>query len=509
MYMFLRTTQIAIILALSLVLLASCSRKSMPMAEARQEILRKYPAEALRKDYDLLRELLEQFHPSLYWYTPKDSMDLIFSSYRAAIRDSMTQQQFGFNIVAPTTTAIRCGHTSFSYSKRYSAATRQLRLPSFPLVMKVYPDSMILLGNLNRKDSVLKRGMAITSIDGYGVNDLTRVMFRFMPTDGYSSSINYIRLSGNFPYYHRNIFGLQKQYKVGYVDSLGNRSMTMVPVYDPAADTGFVRMDSLRAVRQKKRTRNEKREELRSLRFLSGDSSGTALMTLNSFDGGSNLPAFFRKSFREMKKKNAENLIIDIRSNGGGKVNNYTRLASYIMDEPFRVADSAYAIRKGFSGYGKYFSSRTFNGLALGLFTSKQGDGRYHFNYWEKHSFKPKKNNAFKGRVYVLISGPTFSASTLFAHTVKGHARVTLVGEETGGGDHGNNGLMIPNITLPNTGIKVRMPLFRLVQYQHGPKDGRGVIPDVYVGPSGKAVIDGVDIKMKKALELIGSGVNR
>jgi C-terminal processing protease CtpA/Prc len=146
---------------------------------------------------------------------------------------------------------------------------------------------------------------------------------------------------------------------------------------------------------------------------------------------------------------------------------------------------------------------RTLNAMALGMFTAKRDDGNYHFRYWENDVVKPRKKDFFTGQVYVIISGPTFSASTLFAHTMKGQSNVILLGEETGGGAYGNNGLMIPNITLPNTSMRVRIPLFRLVQYQHGPKDGRGITPDIYVPPSRLAVLQSQDAKMKKLISLI------
>jgi C-terminal processing protease CtpA/Prc len=137
------------------------------------------------------------------------------------------------------------------------------------------------------------------------------------------------------------------------------------------------------------------------------------------------------------------------------------------------------------------------------LLTSKRDDHLYHFRYIEKHTYKPRKNNFYNGNIYVLISGPSFSAATLFAHTIKGLPNVSLVGEETGGGDYGNNGLMIPDIRLPNTGIKVRMPLFRIVQFQHGIKNGKGVLPDVLVLPTAEGVRNNRDLKLEKAIALI------
>ena len=43
---------------------------------------------------------------------------------------------------------------------------------------------------------------------------------------------------------------------------------------------------------------------------------------------------------------------------------------------------------------------------------------------------------------------------------------------------------MIPDIILPNTKLRLRLPLSRLVQYQHVPTTGTGVVPEIYVGPT-------------------------
>jgi len=464
--------------------------------------LKKFAPEKLKEDYDYLRDVMEKFHPSLYWYTPKDSMDLFFETYRSALSDSMTEQQFGFKILAPLTTHVRCGHTSFSFSKSYTKFFKGVQLPSFPLYMKVWGDSMIVTNNLNRKDSVLKRGTQITSINGIGPKQMTSTMFRFMPTDGYAENINYIRLSGAFPYYHRNIFGLSKNYMVGYIDSLSNEKKIQVPFYNPQADSlrRPVKGEKQKA-KPPKRTKKEKLEEFRSLEI--DREKSTAVIDLLSFDNGYGLKKFYRRSFKKIRKDGLQNLVIDIRSNGGGKVDNYTQLARYIKNESFKVADSAFSSRKKFGKYRGQFQNSFVNWFAMQLFTSRREDQRYHFRYWENHVFKPLKKNHFNGNVYVIIGGPTFSASSLFCNTVQGQQNVTLVGEETGGGHYGNSGLLIPHLTLPNTGIRVRIPLFRVVQYNHPIKTGRGVMPDVYVPPSAYAVRKGLDLKMQKVTELI------
>ena len=490
-----KSTLLFYLTALVLMFCTSCSNKLYTP-------LKKYSADQLREDFDQMRKVMEDYHPSLYWYTPKDSMDMVFDKYRSAIKDSMTEQQFGFSILAPVTTSIRCGHTSFNYSKNYNKFMRGIRLPSFPLFLKIWGDTMLVTANLNRKDTILKRGTQIYSIDGRTASDLTSVMFRYLPTDGYSYNLNYLRLSSAFPYYHRNIFGLNKNYLIGYTDSSGN-GYTTVPLFDPYGDTAIRKKTDQRPPlpKPKKPSKKERREDGRSFQYDTLNNAG--IMIISTFEDGYKLNKFYRQSFKTMRKNNVGNLVIDIRSNGGGKVNHYTKLAKYLRKTPFKVADTAFALHKGFGHYKKSFEGNFINGIALTIFTSKKKDGNYHFNYWENHVFKPKKKNFYSGRVYVLINGPTFSAATLFAHTMKGQDNVQLLGEEAGGGNYGNNGLMIPNIALPNTRMRVRIPLFRLVQSNPGPKDGRGVMPDVYIPPTSKAVRDFVDRKMQVAFELM------
>ena len=56
---------------------------------------------------------------------------------------------------------------------------------------------------------------------------------------------------------------------------------------------------------------------------------------------------------------------------------------------------------------------------------------------------------------------------------------------------------------LPNTGLRFRLPRFRMVINKDRIKNGRGIIPDVWALPSSDAIRDGVDFKAMKVRELI------
>ena len=100
----------------------------------------------------------------------------------------------------------------------------------------------------------------------------------------------------------------------------------------------------------------------------------------------------------------------------------------------------------------------------------------------------------------------TFSASTLFCNAIEDQANVLTVGEESGGGWYGNSGVLIPTITLPNSQLRVRLPFFRLVQYRHVDQNGTGVLPELYIGPNWRDILDGVDTKLEAVKKIISRG---
>lgn len=466
-----------------------------------QVLTKKYAPAALQKDFTIFRNILERNHPSLYWYTSKDSMNYFFNRGYAAIKDSMTEPDFAWHILAPVVEKIKCGHTSISYSKNYVRALKDNRQPSFPLYVKVWSDSMAVIGKLNRTDTIFKRGTLITSINGKKNADIIKEMFGYLPQDGNANNINYARLSANFPLYHKSIYGLSKNYTVAYIDNNEVIETVEVPLHEISKTEK--KQDSLNKVTEKKRPKIPRKERLKFYRDLQIDSTKAfATLTVNSFTKG-NMRSFFRKSFKRLKKENINNLVVDIRNNGGGRVGLSTLLTKYISKNKFKVADSISTKTKNLGPYTKYTERGILQNLQLFFMTRKKADGRYHLRFLEKKWYKPKKKYHYAGNVYVIIAGPSFSASTLFCNSIKGQENVTLVGEETGGGSYGNNGIMIPDVSLPITKVRFRLPMYRLIQFKHGPKNGRGVVPDITVATDYEALIERRDRKMEVVKELI------
>lgn len=474
----------------------SCASSRQTIAE------QKYPVQKLKEDYMVFRGALEELHPSLYWFTPKEIIDKNFTDGYNNISDSMTERQFR-TLLLKVITPIRCGHTSVGYSKKYSRYLDTANLKIFPLAFKVWKDTLAVTANLNKKDSILKRGTIVTAINNRTAKQLIDTFFNYIGGDGYSVSGRYQSLSsyGTFGVLYKNVFGLTDSFKIKYINNYtGKEEELTVPIFIPVKDS----LDKSDSLRSEKYTAKERRY-LRSFvtRHLQVDTTlKSAYMMLNSFSNGNNLHRFFKSSFRNIQNLGIKHLVIDVRSNGGGEAGNSTLLTQYLTDHKFVIADSLYA-KKLSSRYRDYIKFQPVYWLITSLITKKRVDGNFHFGYFERHTFKPIKKYHYDKNIYILTGGNSFSATTLFAQELKGQKNVLIVGEETGGGGYGNTAWIIPELKLPNTKLKVSIPKFRFVMRKELVEEGRGVMPDYYAAPTAEDIRRGIDVKLETVRQLI------
>jgi hypothetical protein len=476
------------------VLLTSCVAQQQKYNPAK-----KFSAGQLQQDFQLFRNILEESHPSLYWFTPKDSIDHYFEIAKSKLKDSLTEAQFR-TVLSYVVSKFRCGHTSVRASKAASGATETNRNRMFPLNIKAWDDTVVVTSNINRKDSTVLRGVVLKSIDGRPMQKIIDSIFQHLSNDGYNLTHKYQTVSnfGVFRDMYSSLYGVKQKMQVEYIDSTGKLRSVQMSAYNAAADTPRARTEPPRDIPRRER----KRLILQSARSLRIDTAlQTAFLEVNTFGKHMKLRSFFRQSFRKMKKENIQHLVVDMRGNGGGSVTLSNLLTKYLVQQPFKIADTLYAIKRK-SSYRKYQEDYIWNRLFMIFLTRKGRDGNYHFRMYENKYFKPKESRRFNNDVYILTGGNTFSAAVLFSKAVKAQTNVTIVGEETGGGAYGNTAWLIPDVTLPNTKVRFRLPLFRLVIDKNEVK-GRGLTPEVESKPTVEAIRKSIDFKIQKALEII------
>jgi C-terminal processing protease CtpA/Prc len=109
----------------------------------------------------------------------------------------------------------------------------------------------------------------------------------------------------------------------------------------------------------------------------------------------------------------------------------------------------------------------------------------------------------FLGKVFVLIDGGTFSTAADFCAVTHHLKRAMFIGEETGGGYYGNNSGMQTVLTLPNSKIRVRIPMYEYWNAVPG-YDGtrRGTRPDRAVETKVGNLLKGIDEQLNVALKM-------
>lgn len=460
----------------------------------------RYSPEILKEDLSLLKRILEANHPSLYWYTSKDSLDAQYLRTISAIKDSMDLVAYK-NLLAQWVAQIQCGHTRVLFPTNFSRNADRFRYPSFPLTLKVWNDTAVVTGNFDRNDSVLRRGIQLLSINDRSIANITETMFAYMSTDGKAINHKAQNISSNFPAWYRTVFGSDTLYRFVYRTKEGSIDTVLRKAFTPVRITSAARVDTSDNTGP---TLSKRAIRLLSKRVLMVDTVNRfAVMRLNTFSNGA-MKRFFRSSFRSLKKLGIQDLAIDLRENGGGRVNNYIRLTRYLAQQPFKVGDTVAATTRNIQ-YKRYIKPAWPFWIAMQFSATKMKDGKYHYRRYERHYFQPyAADKAYNGNLYLIQAGATFSAASMFTATLKGQPNVLIVGEESGGGYYGNSAMHIPEIVLPNTRVRVTLPLYRLVMDKNRVK-GRGVMPDVYVPPNAAMIAKGVDPKLLYISNLIAA----
>jgi C-terminal processing protease CtpA/Prc len=114
------------------------------------------------------------------------------------------------------------------------------------------------------------------------------------------------------------------------------------------------------------------------------------------------------------------------------------------------------------------------------LLKTQKRDGKIYYCFKQSKEQSPYENN-YKGALYVLINGNSFSASSVFSTNLKGTGRATFVGQETGGAYNGTVAGLFKPFRLPTSNVTIRMGLMQIDAPFKIDPDGYGVTPDVEI----------------------------
>ena len=212
-------------------------------------------------------------------------------------------------------------------------------------------------------------------------------------------------------------------------------------------------------------------------------------MKIRSFTKGK-YEDFYEESFAKIDSANCKNLVIDLRSNLGGRLSEIDELYSYLTNKDYVFIDKA-KMTKRMSFLYPFFHSKSWIGktgaillspllTTYQLFKVKKVNGNPYFKFKYSKLREPKPN-PYTGKIYVLINGESFSASSILSTHLKATKRATFVGEETGGAYNGTIAGYFSILELPHSKIKMRLGLMKINAPHTVQPDGYGIRPDVYI----------------------------
>lgn len=473
---------IFVVICLFLVTLVSVQAQPTP-AQKRYSVLQ------LKADFARMRQQLEEVHVGLYEYADKPTLNNYFDSLKASITQPLTELEF-YQKIAPVLSKIRNGHTYISMSAKTRAHAKK-HAKFIPLELMWQQETAFVVKSY-ASQPFLPAGSQILSINGQSIPAILDKMMASFSSDGYNQTRANRMLGLHFAHFYYWLVAQPQQFKIRYrAPQQTNEQVTIVPALSREAIISH---------------RESPKSKMLDFKILNERVGLLKVGTFAQSEMKKSFKKFLRKAFAKIKRQNLQHLIIDLRNNGGGDDGYGNLLFSYLTNQPFNyykyVATSVnkiahpeyYQEAKVIRKYNAVFPNQVKKVGKLYHVKKNPGLG----------TFSPQKN-PFLGKVYILINGACFSATGEFAACVHNGKRATFIGEEVGGNYHKNTSGEILTLVLPNTGVRIFIPLMQYVMDVKNYPKGYGVKPTHSIHYTVEAMLQGKDLELAKALELINT----
>ncbi|WP_228372518.1 S41 family peptidase [Chryseobacterium daeguense] len=473
------------------------------------------PPEKLKEDVDFAYSKLKEMHPQLYWYISEKDLDRKFDSIKSTITEPLTPLQFYFKL-QPVIADIREGHLSLRIPRKKLSAKEIRELEHkkgmFSRFRYYVKDNQLFI--IENKDSIdhIKLGTEILSINKVPVSELIQKYRKLISSDGFNTTFQPYFLRDWFFYFYiaENGFADQAEIETVY----NGEKKTYILKRETKSEEDLKKDKEL-----EKRTAEKKIKDYvalydsynRNFQFLDRDSS-IAYIKVKSFSKDYS-EKFYKETFEKIKNKKSEFLIIDVRNNYGGSLDEINNLYSYLTPNPYALIKPSQVTSKAAPLKTTYFrdsnvlqyayKSLTYPTFFFAqAFSTYKKDGKIYYKMKADKTAKPSKNT-FNGKIFVLINGGSFSASAIMTSKLKNDKRVTLVGEETGGANDGTVAGFYSYQKLPNSEINLPIGLLLVqpnIAFTH---TSRGVIPDISVTETLQDIIERKDPQLDRVMEEI------
>lgn len=396
----------------------------------------------IQEDFNFLNNALAEGHPGLYWYTSEDDFKKKLKKIEATLDEVKNVTELHSSFVEINNT-ISCGHTAISLPEAYYTKTDSLDL-YLPFNIVLVEGKVLVAESFTKN---LSRGDQILSINGEDIDGIIVQLQRFIPIDKGISTKRERSIEITFPYNYAINKGSPERFEVDYINSKLNKKISK--------EIAAISWDE----NMYKSARDFAPTQL-PITWSIDDDYNLANIKLATF-GGQNFKKYkinfhdtIASIFEILNEKNIENLVIDLRWNNGGTMTFAEYLFSFFIDTTYQYYNDAEIKQAAMEGVTKYGRTRNMKPMMekqLGALEPR--DGVYYLP-GEKFMVEPSKPQ-FKGNLYLLTNGFSFSATSAFISQVQENKVGQIIGETPGGAFNGLNAGPSMMVELPNSKIRL------------------------------------------------------
>lgn len=444
-----------------------------------------FSTDELLEDFDLLTLALEQAHGRLNRFFPFNEYKKEVDNIKRQLETPKTELEF-YNLICPIFSSIKCGHTRISLSENTIKSLDNQKI-FIPVQLKFINGKAFVLNSINEEK--LEKGVEVLSINNRKMDEIISGIFAKIISDGGIASAKYKKLDERFHEFYCYYIEQADKYTIQY--TLNKKGHPETSTLDAITNIDW---------RNNFNIYYNQSDEL--LKLTIPDNSDIAVLAIRKFVSQEinsiygSLTNFLDSAFLEIKNREIKHLIIDLRGNGGGDIAH--ELYAYIVDKPVKYCKIINTPNTRYSFLEYTDKGVFFNAIHPDLWKkSRNSEGLYELPGSDNMLVYPN-NLVFRDSIYILTDGNTFSAASSFSAILDDLNRATFFGEETGGCIYGSNAYDYINLTLPNTQIKVTIPIRNgLNNISEKKYLNRGVIPDFEIHNTIFDILNNKDSEME------------
>ncbi|MFD0798410.1 S41 family peptidase [Maribacter chungangensis] len=412
----------------------------------RNKFLKIYSKKEYLEDIDELAKKLTTANPHPYKFMSKKDFWNVVKEKKELVTNKTTYSEFIWHC-SELVANINCVHSGLGYFNQ----EREM-LPKelfFPLEGRLIDDKFFITNPLINEN--LKKGSEILTINGVKFKDLKEEIFKHISSQGHIETTKTIFFNSYMNSYIPYALNFPKNYTITINGEKNPIRLEQLKTYNyPPRHYPTNLCDS---------------KDL-CLDIVNDDTAVLTIINTGDYYGSrfSIYKDFLDKSFQEIHSKEIKNLIIDMRSNGGGPGNTGIYLLRYLVKDAF-----------------------IYKKLSEGANIANK-------------SFEPLENR-YKGATYFLVDGESGSTIPHILSHIKEKKLATIIGEEMGGNHFCTGGQR--HYKLSNTSVFYLVGRYTNVSAADSFPDNRGIMPDYFVTQDIHDYLNDVDTVMKYTLELI------